>query len=153
MTKNINEAKWSKPDPRFIKINVDATFYPDEGVGATTTIIRDDRGNFIGAQCKFIPFAADIITTEALAMRDGLVFANALGCNQVEAESDSLQLINFCNGQATWWDVIFKHCYQSCNQAAHVLAYFCYCNKTSSSWLDESPDIVISKLVDDVNPF
>ena len=62
---------------------MDAAFYPDEGVGATTTIIRDDSGNFIGAQCKFIPFAVDIIITEALSMRDGLVFANALRCNRV----------------------------------------------------------------------
>ncbi|EMS66002.1 Leucine-rich repeat-containing protein 40 [Triticum urartu] len=76
LRRNINEAKWSKPDPRFIKLNVDAAFYPDEGVGATAAIIRDDR--------------ADIITTEALAMRDGLVFANVLGCSRVEAESDSL---------------------------------------------------------------
>ena len=75
-----------------------------KGVGSTTAIICDDRGNFIGAQCKFIPFAADLITTEALAMRDGLVFPKALGCNRVEAESDSLQVINFCNGQTTWWD-------------------------------------------------
>ena len=75
-------------------------------------------------------------------MRDGLVFANALGCNRVEAELDSLQVINFCNGQTTWWGaaaaisaecldtsnsigkVIFKHCYRSCNQEAHVLALF-----------------------------
>ncbi|KAF6994308.1 hypothetical protein CFC21_011040 [Triticum aestivum] len=116
-------------------------------------------------------FVADIITIAALAMRDGLVFANALGCNRVEAESDSLQVINFCNGQTTWWDiaapifgecldtsnsigkVIFKHCYRSCNQAAHVLAHFCYCNKTSFSWLDEPPDIVVSRIIDDVSLF
>jgi hypothetical protein len=150
-------------------LNVDAAFYPDEGAGATTAILRDVRGNFVAAQCKFIPFAADVITTEALAMRDGLVFANSLGFNRLEAESDSLQVIYFCNGQTRWWDsaaaifaecvdtssligkVIFKHCYRSCNQAAHALANFCFCNKSSFSWLDEPPDCVVSKLVDDVN--
>ncbi|XBJ06792.1 hypothetical protein VPH35_012406 [Triticum aestivum] len=170
-TRNTTEAKWCRPNPRFIKLNVDAAYYPDESVGATTSILRDDRGNFIGGQCKLIPYVADVISTEALAMRDGLVFANALGCNQLEAELDYLQVINCCNGQTTWWDasaaifaecldisnligkVIFKHCYRCFNQAAHVLAHFCYCNKTSYSWLDEPPDIVVSKLVDDVNLF
>ena len=123
----------------------------------------------MAAKIKIIPFAADVITTEALAMRDGLVFANSLGFNRLEAESDSLQVINFCNGQTRWWDsaaaifaecvdtssligkVIFKHCYRSCNQAAHVLAKFCFCNKSSFSWLDEPPDRLVSKPVDDVN--
>lgn len=47
---------------------MDAAYYPDEGVGATTAILRDDGGNFVAGQCKLIPYAADIITTEALAM-------------------------------------------------------------------------------------
>ena len=163
------EAKWCKPDPRFIKLNVDAAYYSDEGVGATAAILRDDKGNFLGAQCKFIPVAVDAITTEALAMRDGLIFANSFGCNRVEAESDSLQVINYCDGQTIWWDsaaaifaecldtstsigkVVYKHCYRSCNQVAHMLAHFSYCNKTSFSWLDKPPDFIVSKLVDDVN--
>lgn len=62
-----------------------------------------------------------------MAIRDGLALANSLGLNQIEA--DSLQAINFCNGQKRWWDeattlfaecmdismpienVIYKHCF------------------------------------------
>ena len=106
---------------------------------------------------------------EATAMRDGLVFANSLGFPRVEAESDSLNVINFCDGQSRWWDaataifaecvdvssligkVIFKHCFRSSNQVAHVLARFSYSNKVSSSWTDEPPDYLVSKLVDDVS--
>ena len=119
------EAKWSKPDPQFIKLNVDAAFYPDEGVGAIAAILRDVRGNFVAAQCKFIPFAADVITTEALAMRDGLVFANSLGFNRLEAESDSLQVINFCNGQTRWWDsaaAIFAECVDTSSLIGKVIS-------------------------------
>ena len=50
-------------------------------------------------------------------------------------------------------EVKFKHCYRSCNQAAHVTANFCFCNKSSFSWLAEPSDCVASELVDDVNLF
>ena len=104
-----------------------------------------------------------------LAMRDCLAFANTMGFHAIEAESDSLQVINFCNGQERWWDeaaalfaecvdistsigkVIFKHCIRSCNQAAHVLANFSFCNKLNLSWLNEPPDVIVSKLMDDVS--
>ena len=57
-------------------------------------------------EAKFIPIAVDAITTEALAMRDGLIFANSFGCNRVEAESDSLQVINYRDGQTIWRDSV-----------------------------------------------
>ncbi|XBI20563.1 hypothetical protein VPH35_061828 [Triticum aestivum] len=165
------ETRWSKSDPRYTKLNVDAAFFADEGLGATSAVLRDDRGNFVAAQCKFIPYAADAITTEAMSMRDGLAFANSLGFNRIEAESYSLEAINFCTGHTRWWDeaatlfaecvdigtmigkVTFKHCLRSCNQVAHVLANHSYCNKSSFSWLNEPPDIVVGKLVDDVTVF
>ena len=91
---------------------------------------------------------ADVVTAGAMAMRDGHVLANSLGFPRVEAESDSLDMISFCNGWSGWWDttttlftkcvdvassigkVVFRHCYHSSNQATRVLAKFCFCNKT-----------------------
>ena len=164
------EMKWTKPDLMFIKVNVDAAYFADESAGASAAVIRDDKGNFLAAQCKYIPHVADAMMAEATAMCDGLVFANSLGFPRVEAESDSLNVINFCDGQSRWWDaataifaecvdvssligkVVFKHCFRSSNQAAHVLANFSYCNKTSLNWTDEPPSCLISSLVDDVMP-
>ena len=102
-------------------------------------------------------------------MRDGLNLANSLGFQRVEAESDSLTVINCYSGQTTWWDaaaaifpecvdistligkVKFKHYFRSKNQAAHVLSRFSYCNKVSSSWTDETSDCLVSKHVDSVS--
>ena len=39
--------KWSRPEAKFIKLNVDVAFFIEEGVGATTTIIRDEWRNFL----------------------------------------------------------------------------------------------------------
>ena len=47
-----NEPKWLKPDPKFIKLNVDETFVVEEGVGAMAAIIRHDKGTFLATQCK-----------------------------------------------------------------------------------------------------
>ena len=103
-------------------------------------------------------------------MREGLIFANSLGFPRVEAESDSLVVIQYCTGESRWWDaaaavfadcvdaasligkVKFKHCLRSCNQAAHELASFCFCNKISNSWNDEAPACIVCSLVDDVTP-
>ena len=133
--------------------------------------MRDIHGNFIAAQCNFVPVAVDAITMDVMVMRDGLFLSNSLGLNQIESESDFLQVINFCNGQERWWDeaaalfaecvdistsigkVIFKHCIRSCNQAAHVLANYRFCNKSTLTWLDEAPDFIVSTLVDYVNVF
>lgn len=86
----VRQHKWGKPDPRYVKVNVDAAFFEDAAMGAIVAVLRDDKSNFLAAQCKFIPNAAYVVNTEAMAMRDGLGLANSLGFNRVEAESDSL---------------------------------------------------------------
>ena len=44
------------------------------------------------------------MTVEAIAMRDGLSFTNSLGFNIIEAEPDSINVVNYCQGQDQWWD-------------------------------------------------
>lgn len=84
-----------------------------------------------------------------MAMRDGLELANSLGFNHLEAESDSIlytndqfvyrtvQMVGRKHAAATIFakcvdttmaigKVIYKHCYRSSNQAAHVLANYSY---------------------------
>lgn len=57
----------------FVKLNVDAAYFEEEGMGATPAVIRDEKGTFLAAQCKFIIHVVDVMTTEAMApMRDGL---------------------------------------------------------------------------------
>ena len=99
-----------------------------------------------------------------MTMRDGLNFVNAMGFDRVEAESASLDVINFYNGQSQWdaasaifakcvdttalsGKVSFKHCFRSANMAAHELARYCFCNKNSLIWTDEAPDCLVNKLV------
>ena len=160
--------KWVFPDPGFIKLNVDAAFHADVGEGAIAAVLRDGRGNFLAARCSFIDKGLNVVSMEAMAMKDGLSLANDLGFNNVEAESDSCQVVDSCSGQAQWWDeaaavfadcvdlavsigkVKFKHCPRLANGVAHDLAKHSFCNRISESWINEPPGWLISTLIDDV---
>ena len=125
-------------------------------------MLRDDRGNFIAGFCKYISLAADVVTIEAMALQDGLILANSLGFNRVEAESDLLNIINSCRVQDQWWDaaaaifaecidlstsignVIFSHCFHEANSVAHELAKFSFCNKCDDSWTNKPPEFLVA---------
>ena len=67
-SQDTHEKRWFKPNPRFVKLNVDASFHLDEGTGATAAVIRDEKGNFLEAQCKYLIHVSDVVTSDALAM-------------------------------------------------------------------------------------
>jgi ribonuclease HI len=75
-----------------------------------------------------------------MALLKGLEFLEKLGCSSVVVESDSLELIQACNGESEVWspydailtecfvktsnmfNISFKHCQRDANQVAHELA-------------------------------
>jgi ribonuclease HI len=161
-------AQWKKPEPRHVKLNVNASFYAETGAGAAGAIIRDFRGTFVAAAGVFISHVASASMAEALAMKHGLELANRLGLNRVQAESDSTEVIEACNGEGRWWSdastiyancvdlvttigsVSFSHCPREANHVAHEIASFCFSNRLSSSWDDDPPSFIIDKIVNDV---
>jgi hypothetical protein len=76
---------------------------------------------------------------QAMAMKNGLILANTLGCNAVVAKSDSLETIESYLVEQTWWtmpaaiyadcvdlatsigDVSFKFCPREANKTIHEL--------------------------------
>jgi hypothetical protein len=103
-----------------------------------------------------------------MAMREGLALANRLGCNSVIMESDSLEIVDACTGSETWWGesaaifadcvdraalidkVSFKHCLREANEVAHEIASNSFSTRNSYNWVDEPPDFIICKLLNDV---
>jgi ribonuclease HI len=79
-------------------------FSVEEQKGACGAILRNSRGEFIAAQTKTIPHAISATMAEAIAMLHGLTFANSLGCNHVEVEPDSLEVIQLCSGAKRIWN-------------------------------------------------
>jgi ribonuclease HI len=165
------DAKWCKPEPRQVKINVVASFYADLHAGSIGAIARDYQRSFILLLLQkivYLPHVASSAMAEVIAMCEGLSLVTSLGCNNIIAESDSMETIQACMGEHSWWNesaaifadcvdlawlidlVSFKHCPGETNEVAHELARSSFSNKLSSSWFDEPPDFIISRIVNDV---
>jgi ribonuclease HI len=67
------------------------------GIGASGEILRNSTG-VIAAASMFILHVASANMVEAVAMLHALSLANRLGNNDIEAESNSLKVINLCSG-------------------------------------------------------
>jgi ribonuclease HI len=107
-------------------------------------------------------------TAEAYAMREGLKLASEMGCNNIVMESDSLETVEACTGENTWWNTssaIYADCddyainignvhyrfyHREANEVAHELARECFLNKVNCNWVDEPPSFILAKLIDDV---
>jgi ribonuclease HI len=92
---------------------------------------------------------------EALAMKEGLNLAIKLGCNSIVAQGDSLETINACSGEDTWWmesvaiyadyvdastiigNVTYQFCPREANKIADDIARFCFQNKITCTWDDD----------------
>ncbi|XP_051221615.1 uncharacterized protein [Lolium perenne] len=160
--------RWAKPVSRQIKVNVDGSFLHDDHTGAVGAILRDHDGLFIAASTLYIPNLASAALAEAMALREGLSLAHRIGCNNVIAESDSLETVEACTGAEVWWgdsaavfadcvdlmaligSVQVQHCPREANGAAHALAKFCSSDKNSCNWVDEPPSFLLDVLVNDV---
>jgi hypothetical protein len=59
--------KWSRPEPRQVKLNVDASFYDDLKAGATRAVLRDYKGEFIAASSTYIPHVPSAIDAWLMA--------------------------------------------------------------------------------------
>jgi hypothetical protein len=66
------EVKWVRPEPRHIKLNVEAAFHDDRKAGATGAVLRDYQGRFVAACVKYIAHVASATMVEAYAMKEGL---------------------------------------------------------------------------------
>ena len=70
---------WQRPPDGVYKLNVDADFSADSGIGSTSAVLRSNKGVFIAGSCSDIPFAEDASSAEARALRDGLLLASEVG--------------------------------------------------------------------------
>jgi hypothetical protein len=54
-------------------------------------VARDFQGQFIEAASRHLPHVSSVAMAEAIAMKEGLLLANRLGCNSIVDESDSIE--------------------------------------------------------------
>ena len=158
---------WKRASEGFVSVNVDAKYDINMRSGATGVVIRDDKGRFVGAGSKLIPFALDGATAEAQAVLDGIHLANQIGCQKLVIQSDCAGVIDtLLEGgfsatvaapifediriQASSFDkILFMHCPRKANRVAHTLAH--ECRLDSCVWADDPPSFILPLLIDDVS--
>lgn len=104
-----------KPPVNSYKLNVDATFFEDR-TGAAAAILRNNRGEALAGASWLLHHLLDATTSEAVAIQRGLELVEGLGCHQVIVESDSLEVIQACNGVIKIWSpytAILADCFQN----------------------------------------
>jgi hypothetical protein len=84
---------WRSPDDGWVKINTDAGIAFDALKARAGGIARNTSG-FIGAWSKPYPGVTDPMIAEALALRDGVIFAKLRGFTQVVMETDCKEVVD-----------------------------------------------------------
>jgi ribonuclease HI len=160
------KATWEKPLQEFVKLNVDASFDMNELCGATGAVLRDSKGSFIAASSCKLEYVFDVLSAETLALKNGIMLAQSVGCNRLICCSDNLFVIEamkggFSSGAAAailddcyhlateFSKIQFEHNYREANKVAHELARRAR-NGVQQVWLDEPPEFIVPLLVKDV---
>ena len=160
--------KWSLPPPNWYKINVDGTVFKEQGSIGVGVVIRNAKGEVMGAMSKKICLPLGAIEAEAKAVEEGILLARDLGLKNVVVEGDSLAVAQALNGVVTpaisiqkvsegisWWLKKFdkwkiSHTRRSSNTAAHVMAIEAKPILESVIWVEDSPPAIADQLLYDV---
>ncbi|KAH7852576.1 hypothetical protein Vadar_026620 [Vaccinium darrowii] len=87
------QQQWSPPTQRAVKLNFDAGLDVANRVGGLGLVLRDSSSHFIAARSAPLKGIVDPLIAEAIAAREGLLFALSLAVENVLMEGDSLSLI------------------------------------------------------------
>jgi ribonuclease HI len=151
---------WRPPEEDFIKINTDGGLSLVARKGGAGGVARS-RSAFLAAWSKPYEGITDPLIAEALAVRDGVIFARLRGYSKVVMETDCLEVISLWNNRhdsrsvvapilqelgelvISFNSFIFQHVPRSANNSAHLCAKLACTLTVSSSWLDCIPDFLL----------
>ena len=86
--------KWKAPSLDQYKINVDGAVFKEQCMAGVGILIRDAKGQLIGACSRKLEAPLGAIKAKAKNVELGLLFARDLSIQDFTLESDSLTLIN-----------------------------------------------------------
>ena len=81
--------RWTPPRDDWYKINVNGVVFKESSSCRMGIIIRNERGELLGAMSKKLEFPLGTLEVEAKAFEEGLQFAGDLGLMQVVLEGDA----------------------------------------------------------------
>jgi ribonuclease HI len=89
-----NHQTWQVPDTGWVKANVDAAFWTENGSAASGIILRDQDGRCCGGTAIWYDYSLNALAAEATACHDGLFFAQQRGVRRLHLVTDCQVLVN-----------------------------------------------------------
>jgi ribonuclease HI len=157
---------WRPPEADTVKINTDGGIAIHTRTGGAGGVARA-RDVYLGAWSKPYPGITDPLVAEALALRDGVIFARLRGYKSVIMEVDCLEMVNLWNSRHgarstvtpillelgelahRFSSFVIQHVPRTANLPAHLCAKFACTLMVTSSWLDFIPDFLTVSLMAD----
>jgi hypothetical protein len=150
---------WRPPDDGWIKINTDAGISFDAMRGGAGGVVRSPSG-FIGAWSKPLPGVTDPLIAEAMALHEGVVFAQLRGFSRVVFEVDCLEVVHLWDSRAVSRSVVapilldieglalnfisfvIQHVNRTANTSAHLCAKQACMQDDTECWMDLVPSFL-----------
>lgn len=79
----------------WIKCNVDSAFQATNGTAMSGVALRDHEGRTCGGRVRWYDHCLNALTAEALASRDGMLYAQERGVRKLMMEIDCQVLVSF----------------------------------------------------------
>ncbi|KAE8797985.1 Alanyl-tRNA synthetase [Hordeum vulgare] len=157
---------WRPPELDQVKINTDAAVRFLEEKSGAGGVARSQTA-LMGAWCKPHLGVTDPMIAEALALRDGVIFANLRGYANVITDTDSLEIVILWNNRHnsrsvvapviyeieeladSFHSFVIQHVSRSANGPAHLCVQRACNVSVTESWLCETPSFLVSSLLAD----
>nr|GMD06060.1 uncharacterized protein LOC109186215 [Ipomoea batatas] len=161
------DVHWSKPQPGFLKLNVDAAINKQGSCMGFACVLTNEFGGFVAAKGTQWRGVFSPREAEAVAVREALSWLKSHNFDKVQIETDSLQVvqgINACKGDSSFHLILrdiknlmssFTHVFlsftkRSANQAAHKLARQSVSIADQLEWFTHPPPIICNVLASDI---
>ena len=159
---------WTPPPQGMYKVNVDVVVFMEQRCCGIGVVIRNDKGQMMGALCKKVVVPWGALKAEAKAAKTSILLAWDLGLNDIVVEGDS-QLVMFalkgfvnpasviqkvvegsqwCLSHFKTWRV--EHIKRNNYGAAYLLARNALYVDDCVKWVEDTPPVIELQIQNDV---
>ncbi|KAK9987796.1 hypothetical protein SO802_028035 [Lithocarpus litseifolius] len=159
---------WKPPKPGWYKVNTNGATFGDTKSCGVGVVIRNKRGEIMGALSKNFALPLGGLDAEAKAVEEGVLLAWDLRLKDIIIESNALLVTNSLGKQGVKpnsigkvvegilvdlnkfnaWEV--NHTRRSGNNAAHILARQAKCLNMCNIWVEDTPPSIADQVQRDV---
>ena len=162
-----DEHPWAPPKQGVV--NTDGAIFEDIKCCGIGVVIRNERGQLMGAMSKKVELPLGVLEIEAKAVEEGVLLARDLGLKEIIIETDAQQvafsLRSHCVSPSSIRKIIegimlglrcFKawevsHTRRSGNCAAHIMARQAKFLNKCNIWVEETPPMIADQIQSDVS--